>query len=357
MTTLRAANYDPLLVRAEQLRRAGPRGRYAPSPTGALHLGNVRTALLAWLQSRLVGGTFMLRMEDLDHPRTRPGSAEQILDDLRWLGIDWDEGPDNGGPLGPYRQSERLPLYIEAMRRLEEKGRVFPCYCSRKDIAQAASAPQGNENFTMYPGTCRDLSAQEQYARQTQYPERSPAWRFRVDPPIVSFSDQIAGKQTQDLPREVGDFVLRRADTLFAYQLAVVVDDWLMGITDVVRGADLLSSTPRQLALFAALDAGWTPTYWHVPLLHDACGKRLSKRDGSDSLAALRQRGETPDRVVGQLAASLGLAPPGSRISAQELLQEFTIDQFRDRLKQAVETVLPKSDTGSSPDSSATDAA
>lgn len=357
MTTFPAANYEHLLIHAEQLRRAGSRGRYAPSPTGALHLGNVRTALLAWLQTRLVGGTFILRMEDLDHPRTRPGSAEQILDDLHWLGLDWDEGPDCGGPLGPYQQSERLPLYAEAMRRLEERGRIFPCYCSRKDIANAASAPQGNENFTLYPGTCRDLSAQEQHVRQAQQPERSPAWRFRVDPLIVSFSDQIAGKQMQDLPLEVGDFVLRRADAVFAYQLAVVVDDWLMGVTEVVRGADLLTSTPRQLALFAALDAGWTPNYWHVPLLHDASGKRLSKRDGSDSLAALRNRGETPDQVVGQLAQSLGLVPPGSRISAQELLQEFTIEQFRDRLKQAVEAVINTPDTGSSPDSSATDAA
>jgi len=346
MTTRRADDFKRLLTLAEQLRRNGPRGRYAPSPTGPLHLGNVRTALLAWLQARLAGGAFILRMEDLDPPRTRPGSAEQIIDDLRWLGLDWDEGPDCGGALGPYQQSARFTLYAEAMRRLEENGCIFPCFCSRKDIAQAASAPHGSEESTAYPGTCRDLSPQQRQARQAQRPERPPAWRFRTAPQLLSFEDVIAGKQTQDLQREAGDFVLRRADTLFAYQLAVVVDDWLMGITDVVRGADLLSSTPRQLALFAVLGAAWTPNYWHVPLLHDAGGKRLSKRDGSDSLALLRTRSDPPEQVIGRLAESLNLVPAGSILSAQELLQELTMDRLRNALKQAVETVPATADTG-----------
>lgn len=357
MTKPCADEYARLLTLAEELRRTSPRGRYAPSPTGQLHLGNVRTALLAWLQIRLTDGVFVLRIEDLDQPRTRPGSTEQIIDDLRWLGLDWDEGPDCGGPLGPYHQSARHGIYAEAMHQLEEMGRVFPCFCSRKDIAQAASAPHAGDEIATYPGTCRDLSPDQRQARQALRPERSPAWRFRADAQVLCFDDVIAGKQAQDLRHEAGDFVLRRADTLFAYQLAVVVDDWLMGMTDVVRGADLLSSTPRQLALFAALGAGWTPNFWHVPLLHDANGKRLSKRDGSDSLAILRARGDAPARVVGQLAESLHLVPAGSRLSAPELLQELTMERFRNALTQTIEAGSAKADTGDSPDSSATDAA
>jgi len=293
------------------------RGRYAPSPTGPLHLGNVRTALLAWLQVRLAGGTLVLRMEDLDRPRTVEGSAEQILDDLRWLGLDWDEGPDVGGPLGPYTQSERGPNYAEALLRLEAAGKVFRCWCSRKDIREAASAP--HEGSPVYPGTCRDLGPDEIAEVQAAKPDRTPAWRYRATEGLIELEDAIMGHYEQDLEDEVGDFVLRRADGLFAYQLAVVVDDIEMQITDVLRGEDLLESTPRQIALYRALGAE-PPRFWHVPLMHDEAGERMSKRNRSESLQALREAGWTPERVVGRLAASLGIAPPGAELSTTELL-------------------------------------
>lgn len=302
------------------------RGRYAPSPTGPLHLGNVRTALLAWLQTRLSGGTFVLRMEDLDRPRTVPGSAEQILDDLRWLGLDWDEGPDVGGPHGPYVQSERDALYAEALLQLEAQGRVFRCWCSRKDIAEASSAPHGGS--PVYPGTCRDLGPDEVAAVQAAKPGKMPAWRYRAEEGEIVVHDLLCGEYRQNLREEVGDFVLRRADGLFAYQLAVVVDDIAMGITDVVRGADLLESTPRQIALFRALGAP-LPRFWHVPLMVDAAGARLSKRDGSESLQALRAAGWTPERVVGALATSLGWPA----LSAAELLQHLDLERFRAGLR------------------------
>lgn len=339
-------NFEERVRLAETLRRAGVRGRYAPSPTGQLHLGNLRTALLAWLQARLTGGAFILRVEDLDQPRTRAGCAEQIVYDLHWLGLDWDEGPDCGGPSGPYSQHERQALYGEALRRLNTAGRLFPCFCSRKDIAQAISAPQAGDDTSTYPGTCRNLSPDERHARQRA---RLPAWRFRSDTNPVAFQDAIAGAQTHSLSHEIGDFVVRRADGLFAYQLAVVVDDWLMGITDVVRGLDLLSSTARQISLFDTLGASLKPQYWHVPLLFDATGKRLSKRDGANSLATLRACDESPASIVGQLAASVHLVPPGSVLSAQELRQELTLQRFTKTLREAFESPQGRADTESNP--------
>lgn len=303
------------------------RGRYAPSPTGPLHLGNLRTALLAWLQVRRVGGVFVLRMEDLDRPRVVPGSAQQLLDDLRWLGLDWDEGPEGtrakkqgpeGGPFGPYTQSERDHLYEAALAALIERGDVFRCWCSRRDIAEAASAPHGAS--PIYPGTCRDLNEAQHAQRQAEKPDRVPAWRFRVRDTTITFRDELCGEVTQRLADEVGDFVVRRADGLFAYQLAVVVDDLAMQITDVVRGEDLLDSTPRQIALARAL-GGDPPRYWHVPMMLDEAGERLSKRDGSRSLAELRAAGWTPERVVGHLAATLGWAQEGALLRPHDLLE------------------------------------
>lgn len=302
---------------AERLRADGPRGRYAPSPTGPLHLGNVRTALVAWLQTRLAGGTFVMRMEDLDQPRTVEGSAEQILDDLRWLGLDWDEGPDVGGPCGPYDQSARDSIYDAALQLLDDSELVFRCYCSRREIQEASSAPHGRT--AVYPGTCRFLTPDEEEAVRIEKDDKTPSWRFRVADVEVSFDDLVMGAQSQRLTDEVGDFPVRRADGLFAYQLAVVVDDWLMGITDVLRGEDLVHSTPRQIALFEAFGAH-VPRFWHVPLMMDAKGRRMSKRDGSESLAELRDQGATPQKVVGMLAASLGWVEPDTELSADELL-------------------------------------
>lgn len=309
-------------------------GRYAPSPTGRLHLGNLRTALLAWLQARLASGRFILRMEDLDTPRVRPQSAAEILRDLHWLGLDWDEGPDCGGPHAPYNQAHRTEIYRYQLDRLRETGRTFPCFCSRKDVLLASSAPHGPDG-PLYPGTCRGnlgLNLDPSNHRG----ERHPSWRFLTDERAWSFADQLLGPQSQNLASDVGDFVIRRADDLFAYQLAVVVDDALMGVTDVVRGADLLASTPRQIALFDALGFS-APTYWHVPLMCDATGARLAKRDGSFSVAELRAQGLSASHVVGHLAQSVGLIDDSEALTCRDLLDGLSLPEFTARLKRCTE--------------------
>jgi len=326
-------NFDELRERALRMRQARPRGRYAPSPTGPLHLGNARSALLAWLETRLLDGVFILRMEDLDRPRTRPGSAEQIIDDLRWMGLDWDEGPDLGGPLGPYVQSERDPLYAEALDRLHRQEALFPCFCSRKDIAQAASAP--HRQGGVYPGTCRDLTPEQRLSVQKRKHGKRPAWRYHAPMRHVEIEDAVFGLFEQDLAAEAGDFVVRRADGLYAYQLAVVVDDGLMGVTHVARGADLLDSTPRQIELFEALDLP-VPQFCHLPLLLDARGERLAKRDGSDSIAAFREAGGRPETLVGQLASSAGLIPVGTEITPAALIRELDVQRFCQLLQNCV---------------------
>ncbi len=302
------------------------KGRYAPSPTGPLHLGNLRTALLAWLQTRLAGGHFILRIEDLDLPRSRPEYIDEIIRDLRWLGLDWDEGPDAGGPNGPYLQSQRGELYENAFERLRAQGRLFPCYCSRKDIAHAASAPHGPAHSGIYPGTCRHFDGSGDTPKN-----RHAAWRYRTHANAIELRDEISAPLIQVMDTDVGDFVVRRADGIFAYQLAVAVDDALMGITDVLRGADLLDSTPRQLDLLQSLGLP-LPRYWHVPLLHDAQGRRLAKRDGASGLAPLRARKITPQAVVGQLAASIGLLARAEPLSTTELLHSLDSAALRARL-------------------------
>jgi glutamyl-tRNA synthetase len=298
------------------------RGRYAPSPSGDLHLGNLRTALLAWLFARCDAGRFVLRVEDLDRPRMRPGATEQMLQDLRWLGLDWDEGPDLGGPYAPYTQSERQEIYQQQLQRLQEAGLVYPCYCSRAEIAQAASAPQqGVDEGPRYPGTCRHLSAS--HRRQLEASGRRPSLRFRVDDErVVTFIDLLAGPVVQCVQRTVGDFIILRSDGIFAYQFAVVVDDGLMQINQVVRGADLLSSTARQILLFEALGFP-TPAFAHVPLLLDAEGKRMAKRQQSTGLAPLRQAGMTPEQATAQLAASSGLRIQSAALSPQALARSY----------------------------------
>ncbi len=297
------------------------RGRYAPSPTGDLHLGNVRTALLAWLFARKAGGAFVLRMEDLDRPRVRPGAAARMLEDLRWLGLDWDEGPDCGGPFGPYLQSERQAIYHAYLARLRAADLVYPCYCSRAEVARAASAPQGpGDEGPRYPGTCRSLSASERRAREAA--GRRPCLRFCAPDRLITFTDLVAGPVAQNVAQVVGDFILLRSDGIPAYQFAVVVDDGLMQITQVVRGADLLSSTARQIALFEALGFA-LPVFGHVPLVVDDGGARLAKREQAAGVGALRVAGFSPERVLGALAASCGLCPPGEASSARELLAVF----------------------------------
>ena len=295
---------------------APPRGRFAPTPSGRMHLGNALAALVAWLSARSAGGEMVMRVEDLD-PRARDrGRAELLMDDLRWLGLDWDEGP--------FWQSERGALYDEAIARLTAAGLTYPCFCSRAEL-HAASAPHASDGTPVYAGTCRGLSGEEVARRSAQRP---PATRLRVpaaDDPAgtVGFTDLAYGPQREVLARECGDFLVRRSDGVVAYQLAVVVDDALMGVTQVVRGRDLLGSCARQTYLAGLL--GWrAPEYGHVPLLVAPDGRRLSKRDRDLDLGVLRERGVRPERVVGVLAGALGLAEKGWEGAAAELVGAFS---------------------------------
>lgn len=297
-----------------------PRGRWAPSPTGRLHVGGARTALAAWLSVRSRGGTFVYRLEDLDPPRVVPGAAEALAADLAWLGIDWDEGPDVGGPCGPYVQSQRSAFYEAALARLAEAGRLFPCRVSRAELARIASAPHGDDGLPPYPRALRprDLSP-GWFVEGT----RGAALRFRVGEEPVRFVDRVFGEVEEQVAETVGDFVLKRRDGLYAYQLAVVVDDLAMGIDEVVRGADLLSSTARQIELIQAL-GGAQPAYAHLPLVVNAAGEKLSKRDDGLAVAALRERGVSPRELVGHLAFSLGLVVEPEPCRPAELLGAFS---------------------------------
>lgn len=291
------------------------RGRLAPSPTGRVHWGTARTALVAWLRARSAGGALVMRIEDLDPPRVVPGSADEIMRDLAWLGIDWDEGPDVGGPYAPYVQSQRFSTYAAAIETLEKKGLIFPCTCTRKELQAIASAPHGDSDLgPRYPGTC---------LHGPTHPERPSSRRFRMARGSA-FVDQLHGPWP---PSEPDDFVVQRSDGHYAYQLAVVVDDIAMGITEVVRGDDLLSSTPRQLALYAALGAA-PPAFLHVPLVLGPDGERLAKRNGATAIAELRDQGMAPEQVIGVLGASLGLVPQGTTLCARELVPLFALGRL-----------------------------
>ena len=283
-------------------------GRFAPSPTGDLHLGSALAALAAWASARSQGGRFVWRVEDLDGPRAVPGAAGRQVEDARWLGLDWDEGPGfqegERGPHGPYRQSGRGAVYQAALARLAEAGHVFPCRVSRKDLAELASAPHGAPGLPPYPPSLRPAALAPGWFAALG--ERADcALRFRVDSGPVAFEDRVAGRVVEDVRQSVGDFVLRRRDGVVAYQLAVVVDDLAMGVTEVVRGRDLLDSTARQVLLVRAL-GGASPSYAHVPLLVGADGEKLSKRDGALTVRALRGAGVRPEALVGWLAGALG---------------------------------------------------
>ncbi|MDQ3389372.1 MAG: tRNA glutamyl-Q(34) synthetase GluQRS, partial [Gemmatimonadota bacterium] len=281
-----------------------------------------RTALLAWLHTRSGGGRFVMRVEDLDAGRVRPGVMEAQLQELQWLGLDWDEGPDVGGRHAPYLQTQRMERYQEALRTLASAGRLFRCDCSRRDLARAASAPHEGEEGPRYPGSCRERIA----APEEMDGREGMALRFRVEPGVISFADLIHGKVALD-PDHGGDFVVRRRDGVAAYQLAVVVDDAAMEITHVVRGADLLPSTPRQLLLYRALGLA-EPAWAHVPLAYGADGSRLAKRHGAVSLAELRAAGVRPERVVGWMASSLGIGDAGAEASAASLVERFDLSRI-----------------------------
>jgi glutamyl-tRNA synthetase len=302
-------------------------GRLAPSPTGALHLGNARSFLVAWLSARARGGAVILRMEDLDHPKIKRGAARQALEDLRWLGLDWDEGPDVGGPHAPYVQTARTALYAEALERLSAAGRVYPCTCSRRDVETAQSAPHAGDDGPRYSGACR-AQAGRTYGEAAALlaPPRLPAWRFAVAPDggPTRFVDGFCGPQEQDVAAVVGDFVLARHAGGAGYMLAVVVDDAAMGVTEVVRGDDLLATTHRQLLLYRAL--GLTPpAFTHVPLVVGENGLRLAKRHGDTRLASLRAAGVSADCVVGLLAWWCGWVEWGTRVMPRDLLTAFTL--------------------------------
>ena len=255
-----------------------PTGRFAPSPSGRLHLGNLACSLLAWLSAKSQGGRIVLRIEDLDAERCPRIYADLLEQDLDWLGLAWDEGGSTGGPNGPYYQSECAEIYTASYKKLEERGLVYPCFCSRAQL-HAASAPHTSDGNVVYPGTCRGLTAAEIEEKRKK---KAPAYRLMVPDEDITFVDGCMGPHTENLLHDCGDFYLRRADGVFAYQLAVVVDDARMGVTEVVRGADLLSSTARQLYLYRLLGLQ-APGFAHCPLLLAPDGRRLSKRRRPES--------------------------------------------------------------------------
>ena len=294
------------------------KGRFAPSPSGRMHLGNLFSFLVAWLDARSAGGRMVLRMEDLDPDRTGEPWTSHIVEDLRWLGLDWEEGYGVGGPDGPYAQRERTAFYDAAFQRLQAAGVVYPCWCSRAQRL-AASAPHPGEERDLGHCPCRDLS---QVEREDRAMVRAPAWKAALPHERVRFRDLVQGEQVFDLARDCGDFVIRRADGVYGYQLAVTVDDALMGITRVVRGRDLLDSAARQIWLMGQL--GYCPpVYAHVPLLLSPDGRRLSKRERDLDLGVLRQS-HRPEELLGALAWLAGLRKEPAPVTAEALARDFS---------------------------------
>ena len=289
-------------------------GRFAPSPSGRMHLGNLWSCLLAWLAARSTGGGMVLRLEDLDPDRCRREYCDQVMRDLEWLGLDWDGQP--------VYQSRRADLYAQAFRTLEDQGLLYPCYCTRAQRL-AASAPHRSDGVQVYNGRCRSLTPEE---REALGRNRRPAWRVRVPQREIRFTDLLQGPWREDLSLDCGDFILRRSDGVYAYQLAVVVDDGAMGVTQVVRGSDLLSSTPRQLWLQEQLGLPH-PQYGHVPLLLSPDGRRLAKRDRDLELGILQQRLSAP-QLVGRLAHAARLIPEPAPITPQQLLPLFSWEKL-----------------------------
>ena len=291
-------------------------GRFAPSPSGKLHLGNLFCSLLAWLSAKQQGGKVILRIEDLDRERSRVEYVRQAEEDLRFLGLFWDEGGTAGGQ--DYFQSNRDAYYEELLNKLKKQGLVYPCFCTRAEL-HAANAPHASDGDPVYSGKCRNLSSETVKKLQES---RVLALRLKVPAEMISFTDGHYGEISQNLERDCGDFILRRSDGIFAYQLAVVADDAAMGVTQVVRGRDLLSSTPRQIYLYRLLDFP-VPEFAHTPLLLAPDGRRLSKRDRDVSLDALKERGFSGEDIVGRLAFLAGLLDMPRPITPTELIPFF----------------------------------
>ena len=293
--------------------RVPPVGRFAPTPSGRMHLGNVFAALIAWLSVRSKGGSLVLRMEDLDTQRTSGEFAQILRDDLIWLGLDWDEETQP--------QSQRSEVYQQYFDRLRDENLLYPCYCTRSQL-HSVNAPHLSDGTYVYPGTCRHLTEAEKKSFS-----RLPAWRVKVPDKVWQVDDLLQGTYRENLATDCGDFVVRRADGVYVYQLAVTVDDALAGVTEVVRGVDLLSSSPRQMYLQEQFGFPH-PAYGHVPLLMAPDGRRLSKRDRDLDLDALRQK-LTAEQLIGSLACTAGLLPKPEAISARELAREFSWEKLK----------------------------
>lgn len=289
-------------------------GRFAPSPTGRMHAGNIFAALMAWLIAKSQGGEIVLRIEDLDRERSKPQYIDAVRRDFERLGLTWDRGP--------YFQHDRDEAYLEAFRALQDKGLVYPCFCTRADL-HAASAPHRGEKF-VYPGTCRMLSKFEQAEKSKM---RKPAQRLVVPNTTYSFTDMVQGSYAQNLAKDCGDFLVQRSDQAFAYQLAVIVDDAAQGVTSVVRGVDLLCSTPQQLYLQDILGLEH-PQYAHIPLLVAEKNRRLSKRDHDAAIDELLGRFGTPEGVIGHIAGITGIAPTCDPATPEQLLALFSLEQL-----------------------------
>ncbi len=292
---------------------AAPIGRFAPTPSGRMHLGNVFAAMVAWLSVRSRGGSMVLRMEDLDTQRTKKEYADVLREDLLWLGLDWD--------VETAPQSQRSETYEKYFEILEEKGLLYPCYCTRSQL-HSVNAPHLSDGTYVYPGTCRDLTEEQRKAF-----DRLPSWRVKVPEKLWTVEDKIQGLYTEDLATDCGDFVVRRADGVFVYQLAVTVDDGEAGVTEVVRGVDLLSSAPRQMYL-QELFGFSHPEYAHVPLLLAPDGRRLSKRDMDMDVGALR-KAMAPEKLLGSLAFCAGIIDRSEPVSAKELSKEFSFKNVK----------------------------
>ena len=307
-----------------------PRTRFAPSPTGYMHLGNIWIAFLNWLWTRQHQGTIVLRIEDIDKQRCRTEYIKGIQEDLAWLGLDYDEGPGGMYSYGEPWQSHRFSLYEKVCHHWAEKGDIYPCYCSRARLHSISSAPHEGEALPVYDGHCRYLSAEEQAAQS-----KKPSWRIAMEDTEETFNDLFQGKKIQTLSKETDDFVIRRADGMVAYQLAVSIDDGTMGITHVFRGNDLLSSTFYQTYLLQKLGYG-VPTYAHLPLLVDENGVRLSKRQQGITVRELKENGKTSADIIGLLLYYAGALPSPMAVTAEEARKNIAMGELRNLKKKHI---------------------
>lgn len=297
-----------------------PTTRLAPSPTGAMHLGNARTFLINWAIARQEGQRIVLRIEDLDTPRIKPGADTQAIEDLRWLGMDWDEGP--------HYQAHDLSPYSDALESLRGRGLIYPCTCTRGDIRAALSAPHKSDGNPRYPGTCRPVDPVGGAVAADAHAPGVAAWRVRVPDEPITFDDRVLGEQSHNVQREVGDFIVASKAGLPAYQLAVVIDDARQSVTDIVRGDDLASSAARQLWLYRLLDLTPLPRYTHVPMVIGPDGRRLAKRHGDTRLSAYREGGVRPERVVGLIAWWCGMTKDREPMTPVEFRERFALPQL-----------------------------